>query len=975
MSFLNPWSLANKTTAIKDFLLSNDPDLMAIAESWLQSDQDESKPQYINQHEMLPADYQMIYVPRPEGKRGGGIAVIFRNSVNVKVVSFSKLKTSQFEYIVCSVTICKLVLRLIVVYRPDPTAVNGLNVNLFWKQFEDVLCRHAVCTEEVIITGDLNFHLDNVLNTNTKQLHSILDGLGLEQKVNEPTHVAGHILDVLIMRTESTILKDVQVRDPCLINEQGKLIKDHFAVHWTLDIDKPEPLVKKIQYRDVRNIDYNKLSEELIKTDLFKISIDDQHTVTDTVDLYNDTLQFMLDKFAPIKEKTVVIRDNTQWYTNEITSSKRLRRQAERRFTRTRTEEDHELYRQQCNRTNWLLRKAKREFYSAQIQSANRDQKTIFKLSNSWMGLNKNVLPSHECDQTLANEMSQFFVEKSTKIHQELKESLHPMNPYIQVQSTLDTVPTNKLQEYKLVTVRETKEIVMAAPCKFCNLDPFPTAGVKKLINCLASPITVIINKSLSSGYVPTSMKKALVRPGLKDSSLDPEMNSSYRPVSNLSFLSKVMERVVNNQLDEHLEANSLLDDSQSAYRQHHSTETLLIKVQSDILDALDRGYATILVMLDISAAFDVVDHKRLLERHEKLFGISGNALEWLASYLDGRTQCVVIGNKQSDFVNIEFGFPQGSVLGGKKFVMYSTPLGRVIIHHDVEQKRYADDTQKYLSFCLKDPAALESAINQMQLLFGDVQLWMSANMLKLNNGKTKLIVFAPKRHLQRLNGLSIKVDGAVIYPKQEVTNLGVIFDTTLSMLQQVNLVTKKCYFHIRRIWKIRKYLTEDATKSLVNAYVVSRLDYCNSTFSELPDYLIKKLQRVQNRAARLVKKLPWCSRITRHLRELHWLPIRERIQFKVLLIVYKSLNNLSPRYLQDMFQYYNPSRTLRSSSKRLLVVKRTRTRYGARALANCGPKMWNQLPMCIRTADTILQFKSLLKTHLFNNYYSRTGL
>ena len=105
MSFLNPWSLANKTTAIKDFLLSNDPDLMAIAESWLQSDQDESKPQYINQHEMLPADYQMIYVPRPERKRGGGIAVIFRNSVNVKVVSFSKLKTSQFEYIVCSVTI------------------------------------------------------------------------------------------------------------------------------------------------------------------------------------------------------------------------------------------------------------------------------------------------------------------------------------------------------------------------------------------------------------------------------------------------------------------------------------------------------------------------------------------------------------------------------------------------------------------------------------------------------------------------------------------------------------------------------------------------------------------------------------------------------------------------------------------------------------------------------------------------------
>ena len=152
----------------------------------------------------------------------------------------------------------------------------------------------------------------------------------------------------------------------------------------------------------------------------------------------------------------------------------------------------------------------------------------------------------------------------------------------------------------------------------------------------------------------------------------------------------------------------------------------------------------------------------------------------------------MVIGNEQSDFVDVEFGFPQGSVLGGKKFTMYSTPVGKVILHHDVEQKRYADDTQKYLSFCLKTPAALESAISKMQFLLGDVQLWMSANMLKMNNGKTKLIVFAPKRHLQRLGNLSLTVDEAVIYPKQEVINLGVIFDSTLSMKQQINAVTKK---------------------------------------------------------------------------------------------------------------------------------------------------------------------------------------
>ena len=640
-------------------------------------------------------------------------------------------------------------------------------------------------------------------------------------------------------------------------------------------------------------------------------------------------------------------------------------------FMRTRSSSDQELYRERCTQTNRLLRRVKREFYSSQIVSAGRDQKTIFRLSNAWMGSNKNVLPSGDCQQTLANDISKFFTEKARKIHKNLKDTLDSANPYIPVKSALDPTPSELLYVLKPVTTSETKDIAMSLATKHCNLDPAPTFIVKNVIDILAPVMSIIINKSLSLGVVPSSMKRALVRPLLKDSSLDPEEISNYRPVSNLSFLSKVLEKTVNKRLDTHLENNALLSDSQSAYRKHHSTETLLIKVQNDILESLDHGYATILVMLDISAAFDVVDHQRLLCRHEELFGIKGIALKWLTSYLDGRTQCVVIGNKKSDSVNIEFGFPQGSVLGGKKFIMYSTPLGNLIFHHDVEHKCFADDAQKYLSFYLKDKDAVKSAITQLQCSLGEVQLWMSANMLKMNNGKTELIVFAPRSYLHSLTDLTVNVDTKAVHPIHEVDNLGVIFDSTLSMKQQINTVTKTCYFHIRRISKIRRFLTEDATKSLVNAYVVSRLDYCNGLLSGLPVYLLNKLQRVQNRAARLIKKLPWRSRISRHLKELHWLPVTERIKFKVLLITYKSLNNLSPDYIKNLFQYYTQPRSLRSLSRKLLIVKRTRTKYGTRALSNCGPKLWNQLPLSIRTANTLTKFKGLLKTYLFNKYYN----
>ena len=562
MAFLNPWSLSNKATAVFDFLVSNDLDLFAVAESWLQADANE--PQRINQHQSLPPNYQMIFIPRPDGRRGGGIAVIFKKSVIVKVLDFSKSKTCQFEYLICSINVNKFFLKLIIVYRPNPTIANKLSVKLFWKQFQKLISRHVLCTEELIITGDLNFHLEADSN-NTLLLHSLLEEYGLDQKVHEPTHTAGHTLDVFILRSDSAILKSVHVLDPAFCNEQGKQLKDHFAIHWSLNILKPKPIKKETRYRDLKNINYSQLREELANSNLCQTSYTDTLSVSDLVDLYNHTLESLLEKVAPTKIRTVILRPNTQWYTDGITVSKRIRRQAERKYMRTKSNADHELYREQCRKANWLLRKTKRQFFSSRIVSANRDQKVIFQLTNSWMGTNKNVLPSCDCRQTLANEISNFFAEKARTIHKALKEALDSANPYIPVRSDLDTVPFQTLHVFDPATTEEVRGLVMATAPKHCELDPAPTTVVKNLIDSLAPVMSTIVNKSLTSGIVPPSMKSALVRPSLKKASLDPEKISNYRPVSNLSFLSKILEKVVNKRLDTHLESSELLSDSQSA--------------------------------------------------------------------------------------------------------------------------------------------------------------------------------------------------------------------------------------------------------------------------------------------------------------------------------------------------------------------------------------------------------------------------
>ena len=201
--------------------------------------------------------------------------------------------------------------------------------------------------------------------------------------------------------------------------------------------------------------------------------------------------------------------------------------------------------------------------------------------------------------------------------------------------------------------------------------------------------------------------------------------------------------------------------------------------------------------------------------------------------------------------------------------------------------------------------------------------------------------------------------------------NLGFIVDDSLSLEEHVNSISKSCYYHIRRIAKIQKNMSEDSTAALVHAFITCRLDNCNALLYGLPNYLIQRLQAVQNCAARLVSCKPRYARATPILRELHWLPVESRIIFKILLLVYKSLNNLAPAYINSLLKNYKPSRNLRSVDQGLLTVPSSNQRtYGDRAFSVAAPKLWNALPLDIRNSGSITFFKCKLKTFLFRKYY-----
>ena len=932
LALLNTRSLNNKSHILNEFITDNKLDILCLTETW-------QKPlDYMALNQTTPSGFSYINNPRPEG-RGGGIAAIHHQDLQPRPLSIST--PSSFEHLTFKLPGSQPLI-ISTIYRPPKPNPS------FLSDLSDFITALSPISPSILLLGDFNLHIDSPDCKHAKDFMDLLHCFSFTQHINFPTHNRGHILD-LVFSTGLHIHN---------ISSTDLTISDHLAI--TLSIDTPAPQSKqnrKITFRNLKSICPASLSTCITNT-LSGLTPLVNPTPTDLVNTYNSTLSSSLNQLAPLKTKTVTFTHSAPWYTPELHKLKKQLRKLERLRNKTGLTVHALAYKDHMDIYRSAINTARTTHYSGIIHSGSSNPRTLFATINKLLKPQDNISSTFTPEK--CNTFALFFHSKIQSIHNQLASS-SAITP--DLEPALPPPPNHQLSAFSPITTADISKTISSLKSSTSPLDPLPSDLVKTCSTSLTPLITDIINSSLTSGTVPKPLKLAAVTPLLKKPGLDPDDPNNFRPISNLPLLSKLLEKTAAAQLTHHLHSNNLYETFQSGFRTHHSTETTLIKVINDLLLSTDSGSITILLLLDLSAAFDTVNHSILLSRLQSI-GITDSALSWFTSYLTDRSHYISINNHKSNPSPVKHGVPQGSVLGPILFLIYMLPLGHIIRRHGLHFHCYADDTQLYISTKTITPAILSNLTD----CISDIKNWMTRNFLKLNSNKTETIIFGPKASLPTSQNFTLNIDGHTVTPSPSVRNLGIIMDPTLTFKSHINQITKSSFFHLRNISRLRPTLSSSAAETLIHAFISSRLDYCNSILYGLPSTTLQKLQYVQNSAARLLTRTRSRDHITPVLRQLHWLPIQQRIHFKILLNTYKALHNLAPSYLTDLLLRHSPTRRLRSADHNLLTPI-TKTKYrtvGDRAFAIAAPTLWNSLPLSIRNSDSLTSFKSQLKTHLF---------
>lgn len=927
---LNAQSIPSHYSELLDtFSSTSNIHAILISESWL-------KPSLPSLSYSLPG-YKLLRNDRT-GKGGGGVAIYLRSDISFSVISSSpSLYSASCEYLFLEVHVGRAKAALGVVYCPPATDYFS-NLELALESLSSQYTHH-------IIMGDFNTDLVNHSSRSTKLLNlvasvnfTILSTLPTHHNINTPDS----LIDIIITSSPSHVIKHGTISAPGFSR--------HDCLYLCYKLKPPKLVPQIIWMRCFASMDHDALANDVSNIDFSPIVA--APTVDDKISLLNNAILKLYDLHAPLKAIKLK-RPPAPWITRGVRMAMTRRDRAFRKFKRDRSDENWRFYKTARNRCNQMVRAAKRTYFAEQLSDSSSAE--VWKFLKT-LGVGRchtySVITSFSLD-----DLNTHFSASSS------------LCPKIKSESIFEIISRPQLDVKKFffspVTVDETTKIISSIKSKAVGYDDVSRSMVVSILPHLIHIITHIINTSLSTGVFPSIWRKAFITPLPKVP--DPCHLNNFRPISILPFLSKILEAAVHKQVSSFIFDNNLLSPFQSGFRPGHSTTTALLKVIEDVREGMENKLVTVLVLIDFSNAFNMVNHDILLTALQ-YYKFSSTVLYWFSSYLQGRQQAVRVDRTFSDWCNLTNGVPQGGILSPLLFSLY---INFLTFSLDCSYHLYADDLQIYTQANVNN---INDAVRIVNANLMNVSNWSHRYGITVNPSKCQAIIIGSSRQLAMLDYSSISpvtFEGSTVPFSSCVKDLGLHVDSTLSWTVHVNEICRSVFARLRTLNRLRNFLPIKVKITLIQALILPIVDYADVCCTDINEEHLNKLERLINYAIRFIFCLRKFDHISSYRRQLKWLPIRERRQVRLLSTLFSILSQHStPGYLKQKFQYLYDSheRHLRSSNSLALTIPLHRSSFMSNSFAIHATRLWNTLPDVLRKACSQQSFKTSVKSYFLEN-------
>ena len=852
---------------------------------------------------------------------------------------------------------------LAVLYNHPPV------LNAAVKTIGDFLYHLCSLNNKFYVIGDYNIDMANSSNGVTKKLANKLEQLNLKQTVSEFTRIS----EIKNSLSNTTSISKTMI-DLCVTNNPDTIIStevdslnpiaDHNNLVVNLNVAPPKKAPLEFQtFRCLKNYSPEILQENLVKNGLINCVLTDDANLA--AEIFTNVFNATLDSVAPFITKRKKPKESIK-LSDDAVSARKTKVKLYNKACASSLSLDWDNYRNYSKLSDSLIIRDKKKETHSKILKHKDNPKKLWKTLNQTLprkSTSNHILDSLS-DSGQENEFNCIFNTTGKKIYDEISKT----NAF---EITNDNYPSNAnfpYPEFKMLPV-SISDVIRTIKClKNSNsegIDKINTRFLKDSLPVTALIITQILNLFIETNCIPELWKTGVIIPIYKGGEL---IAINFRPITLLPVISKVLEKLIVEQLLDFLESNRILNSRQYGFRKKSSVSMALLGLNEKIYTALDQKRLCIMVLVDLSKAFDSIPHKMLLDTLIE-YNIKS---ELIKNYLNGRKQMTKIGKNVSNPADVTFGVPQGSVMGPVLFNIYINNIQHYIkgLENDrieVIVTSYADDTQ--LLFIPKSndvkfeelKVETEKISNKLISLFGNKKL-------KINLVKTQVIMLGSQFNLKKIpeNERHLILNNQLIKFSKSVNNLGIHYDEEMKFDQQTNVIFRKIFNSLIYINKCRVYFTYDTRKLLVETLAFSQWNYCREVWCNQSVKQEETLEKLLKFGARIVYLKNKRDHTADLIKELKWLRVSDMDKFSLAVATFKITHGKSnPNVVPAFgFTYYDGPVRTRSGTERIIAHK-PNTRYGDRIPSVRASKLWDKIPTADRKTGTVSSFKKCYKRRL----------